>query len=606
MASVHSTASWSHRFYLDGLYHPLPWYSTNVNAWSNPVSLNRRMLQLVWISLVIFFPTLGNSGRPVAVTKYGVLRGMQTHVGKTIVNIYLGVPFAKPPVGNLRFAPPEPPEPWDDLRETTSYPPACLQEYMGHLANLYFTNQKYPPSLKFKEDCLYLNIYTPAHAQKGGRLPVMVWFPGGAFIMGAASTYDGSHLSAHEDVVVIAIQNRLGILGFLSTGDTHARGNWALLDQLAALRWVQENIAVFGGDPGSVTLFGQSSGAMSISGLILSPLSKGLFHRAISESGTALIKIFMSYDPLKIAKRIAKKANCETNSTQVLVQCLRSKTEKEILKVTEEMKFFKPNLKNNLMEPIWFVPAVVDGIVFTDSPEALLAQGKLQQIPYLLGVNRIEFNWILPYIMHVSLNPQIMTPPQIFDLLGKFTMILNITRDQIPLVMKEYIGDLMFQQGNLRQLTLTRNKVLELAGDGTFVLSSIQAARHHRDAGLPVYFYEFQHHAPSGIIIKTKTDVSDHGDEIPFIFGSLLEKRFVKEEEKILSRNMMKYWANFARKGDPNSQGLMEWPLYGKEEKYLLLDLEQKVGIKLKEKEMTFWTRIQKQNQIQNQHGGKV
>ncbi|XP_036605950.1 carboxylesterase 4A [Trichosurus vulpecula] len=561
------------------------------------------MLPLVWISLAVCFPALGRSGRPVAVTKYGVLRGKQFHIGGTIVNIYLGVPFAKPPVGNLRFAPPESPEPWDDLRDATTYPPACLQQSWGQITNLYFTNQKYSTWLQFREDCLYLNIYTPAHAQRGGRLPVMIWFPGGAFVVGSASTYDGSMLSAHEDVVVVTIQNRLGILGFLSTGDIHARGNWALLDQLAALHWVQENIGVFGGDPGSVTLFGQSSGAICISGLILSPLSKGLFHRAISQSGTALIKIFISYEPLKIAKRIAKAANCATNSTQALVQCLRSKSEKEIQKLSDEMKFFQLNPNNNPLETIWFVPAVVDGIVFTDSPEALLAQGNFQQIPYLLGVNRIEFNWLLPHIMKVPLNPWIMTRSKILDLLWQFSLMLNITKDQIPLVIKEYVGETTFQKGNFGQRVLTRNNILELVGDATFVVSAIQTARRHRDAGLPVYFYEFQHHDPSGIIIKTRSDVADHGDEISFILGTPLAKGSTKEEEKKLSRNMMKYWANFARTGNPNSHGLTEWPCYEKEEKYLLLDLEQRVGIKLKEKEVAFWMRIQSQHHIQDQHG---
>uniref|UniRef100_F7GCV7 Carboxylic ester hydrolase n=1 Tax=Monodelphis domestica TaxID=13616 RepID=F7GCV7_MONDO len=543
---------------------------------------------------------------PVAVTKYGVLQGKQSHVGKTIINVYLGVPFAKPPLGKLRFAPPEPPESWDDLRYATSFPPACLQPSWGQITNLYFSNQKPHVLLRFQEDCLYLNIYTPANAQKEKlRLPVMVWFPGGAFVVGSASTYDGSVLSALEDVVVVSIQHRLGILGFLSTGDTHARGNWGLLDQLAALRWVQENIAVFGGDPSSVTLFGQSSGAISISGLILSPLSKGLFHRAISQSGTALIKIFISYEPLKIAKKIAKVAKCETNSTQALVQCLRSKPEREILRVSNEMKFFELHHSTNSLETIWFVPAVVDNVVFTDSPEVLLAQGNFQQVPYLLGVNRLEFNWLLPYIMKVSLNPLTMTRSKVIRLLSDFCLILNITKNQIPQLMNKYVGDFKEYQGNFERKIITRNDVLNIAGDATFVTAAIQTARHHRDAGLPVYFYEFPHHINSRLLVKPRSDVADHGDEIGFILGTHLSKVYATEIEKQLSRDMMKYWTNFARTGDPNSYDLMEWPLYGKEEMYLVLDTERRVGIKLKEKEVAFWTRIQNQNQVQYQHGEK-
>ncbi|XP_074142607.1 carboxylesterase 4A [Sminthopsis crassicaudata] len=563
------------------------------------------MLVLVWISLAVCFPALGSSGSPVAVTKYGVLLGKQTRVGGKTVNIYLGVPFAKPPVGKLRFAPPEPPEPWDDLRNAVTYPPACLQQSWGQIAHLYFSNQKFLTWLRFQEDCLYLNIYTPAHAQRRNRLPVMVWFPGGAFVIGAASTYDGSVLSAHENVVVVSIQNRLGILGFLSTGDAHARGNWALLDQIAALRWVQENIAGFGGDPNSVTLFGQSSGAICISGLILSPLSKGLFHRAISQSGTALLNSFISYEPLKIAKRIAKVAKCETNSTQALVRCLRSKSEAEIQKLSNTMNFFKLNFTANPQETLWFVPAVVDGVVFTDSPKALLARGNFQQVPYLLGVNYIEFNWLLPYIMNAPVQPRIISSSKIFELLWNFSLLLNITKDQIPLVVKEYIGDFNFEQGKFKELVQIRNNFLELAGDGTFLVTSIQTARLHRDAGLPVYFYEFKHHPKTTFIIKARHDVADHGDEISFILGTRLHKKHASEEEKKLSRNMMKYWANFARTGDPNSHGLVEWPRYENEEKYLLLDLKQSVGVKLKEKKVAFWSKIHNQYHKQSQHGGE-
>uniref|UniRef100_G3W685 Carboxylic ester hydrolase n=1 Tax=Sarcophilus harrisii TaxID=9305 RepID=G3W685_SARHA len=517
---------------------------------------------------------------PVAVTKYGVLLGKQTRVEGKAVNIYLGVPFAKPPVGKLRFAPPEPPEPWNNIRNAGTYPPACLQQYWGQIAHLYFTTQKYQTWLRFQEDCLYLNIYTPAHAQRKIKLPVMVWFPGGAFVIGAASTYDGSVLSAHEDVVVVSIQNRLGILGFLSTGDAHARGNWALLDQIAALRWVQENIAGFGGDPSSVTLFGQSSGAICISGLILSPLSKGLFHGAISQSGTALLKLFISYDPLKIAKRIAKAAKCETNSSQVLVQCLRSKTEAEIQKVSNKMNFFRMNCTDHPEEV-----AGCDSQALGDlgCPSGLHARNPLPSA-HLMDVSRQDNQAHFPHIMHIPIQRQIITKTKVVELLWNASALLNITKDQIPLVVKEYIGDFNFQRGKFKQL--------------------VQTARYHRDAGLPVYFYEFNHHIKAKFIIKARTDVADHGDEIGFILGTQLHNGFATEEEKKLKPSLM-FDGTLSFSRNPNSHGLLEWPRYENEEKYLLLDLKQSVGTKLKEKKVAFWSRIQNHHHKQSQHGGE-
>ncbi|XP_043291665.1 carboxylesterase 4A isoform X4 [Cervus canadensis] len=361
---------------------------------------------------------------PLVDTKYGTLRGKQIHVGKTPINVFLGVPFSKPPVGARRFAAPESPEPWEGIRDATTYAPACLQESWGQVTSMYFNTHKRYKWLHFSEDCLYLNVHAPVrargdplqpvstqpstthHPTQAPRCPaqasallaqVMIWFPGGAFLVGSASTYDGSELAAREKVVVVVLQHRLGILGFLSTGDSQARGNWALLDQVAALRWVQKNIEAFGGDPGCVTLFGQSSGAMCISGLMTSPLARGLFHRAISQSGTAALQIFITPDPLKVAKKIAQLAGCNHNSTKILVDCLRTLSGAEVMRVSQKMRFFKLRGQEDPQEIVWFMSPVVDGVVFQDNPIVVLIQGQVAPVPYLLGVNSLEFNWLLPF-----------------------------------------------------------------------------------------------------------------------------------------------------------------------------------------------------------------
>uniref|UniRef100_Q5XG92-8 Isoform 7 of Carboxylesterase 4A n=2 Tax=Homo sapiens TaxID=9606 RepID=Q5XG92-8 len=427
--------------------------------------------------------------RPQVVTKYGTLQGKQMHVGKTPIQVFLGVPFSRPPLGILRFAPPEPPEPWKGIRDATTYPPGwslalspgwsavarsrltatsasrvqasllpqplsvwgyrCLQESWGQLASMYVSTRERYKWLRFSEDCLYLNVYAPARAPGDPQLPVMVWFPGGAFIVGAASSYEGSDLAAREKVVLVFLQHRLGIFGFLSTDDSHARGNWGLLDQMAALRWVQENIAAFGGDPGNVTLFGQSAGAMSISGLMMSPLASGLFHRAISQSGTALFRLFITSNPLKVAKKVAHLAGCNHNSTQILVNCLRALSGTKVMRVSNKMRFLQLNFQRDPEEIIWSMSPVVDGVVIPDDPLVLLTQGKVSSVPYLLGVNNLEFNWLLPY---------------------------NITKEQVPLVVEEYLDNV-----NEHDWKMLRNRMMDIVQDATFVYATLQTAHYHRE-----------------------------------------------------------------------------------------------------------------------------
>ncbi|XP_037371738.1 carboxylesterase 4A [Talpa occidentalis] len=525
--------------------------------------------------------------KPLVATKYGLLQGKQMHVAKTNINVFLGVPFAKPPVGTRRFTAPEAPEPWKGIRHATTHAPACLQESWGQVTSMYFSTGRRYQWLRFSEDCLYLDVYAPARAPGDALLPVMVWVPGGAFLVGAASTYDGSELAAREQVVVVLLQYRLGILGFLSTGDSQARGNWALLDQVEALRWVQKNIAAFGGDPGRVTLFGQSAGAFCISGLMMSPLARGLFHRAISQSGTAVLRNFINPDPLAVAKKIAHLAGCKHNSTQILVECLRALPVAKMMHVSKKMRFFHFNFQKDPQEIVWFMSPVVDGVVFPDNPVVLLTQGQVAPVPYLLGVNNLEFNWVLPYIMKIPLSRHIMRKETLSKILWSTSTLLNITKEQVPLVMEEYLGEM--DGGDWKML---RNRLMDLATDAVFVSPTLRAARCHRNAGFPVYLYEFMHHAPTTIIIKPRTDVADHGDEIYYIFGTPFLKGHSAGEERALSSRMMSYWANFARTGNPNDGKLPYWPRYDKDEKYLQLDYAVRVGVKLKEEKVAFWMRL--------------
>ncbi|KAK1163397.1 carboxylesterase 5A-like isoform X1 [Acipenser oxyrinchus oxyrinchus] len=514
---------------------------------------------------------------PVVSTAYGSLKGKLSSVKGTdqVGHEYLGIPFAKPPLGSLRFSAPQPPEPWDGIRDATNQPAMCLQD-MQHTAQLMKEVMLEFPMPATSEDCLYLNVYTSREAAtKEAKLPVMVWIHGGGFKMGGASQYDGSVLAIYGNVVVVVIQYRLGILGFLSTSDEHARGNWGFLDQVAALQWVQENIKSFGGDPNSVTIFGESAGGASVSAHILSPLSTGLFHKAISESGVAVLSSLITSNQQLITKMIANVTGCDDKDSATFVKCLRGKNEEDLVSATKTIKFIN-------------IADTIDGVFLPSPLEEILKTQKFNKVPYLLGVNNHETGWLMPKRLFPPGWEAGVEKDQILAVMNKmFTAKLAVNE----LIAAEYFRD-------TEDPTKLRDLATEMLGDIFIVLPTINAAKDHKEAGVPVYLYEFQHR-PSIYKDKRPSFVkADHGDEINFVFGGCFWNGQVKipvaltEEEMKLCRVMMAYWANFARNGTPNGDGLVHWPVYDKNEEYMALGLEQKTGTKLKGDIMKFLTNL--------------
>ncbi|XP_028635095.1 pyrethroid hydrolase Ces2a-like [Grammomys surdaster] len=523
-----------------------------------------------------------NSTSPIRNTHMGQVRGSFVHIKdtKSGIHAFLGIPFAKPPVGPLRFAPPEEPEPWSGVRDGTLQPAMCLQT---DIMNLEGMKEMKLTMLPMSEDCLYLNIYTPAHAQEGSNLPVMVWIHGGALVGGWASMNDASTLAATEEIVIVSIQYRLGILGFFSTGDQHARGNWGYLDQVAALCWVQKNIAYFGGNRDRVTIFGVSAGGTSVSSHVVSPMSKGLFHGAIMQSGVALLPGLISDTSEVVYKTVANLSGCEAPDSEAMIHCLRAKSEQEILAINQVFKM---------------IPGVVDGKFLPKHPQELLASKDFHPVPSIIGVNTDECGWGIPTIM------------------GIYHIIEKITRETLPVDLKSTVAkmmlppecsDLLLEEymGDTEDPETLKAQFREMLEDFMFAIPALQVA-HFQRSQAPVYFYEFQHLLSFIKHVRPFYPKADHGDDVLFVFGSYFcgMKFDLTEEEKLLNRRVMKYWANFARNGNPNSEGLPYWPVLDQDEQYLQLNTQPTVGQALKARRLQFWTKTLPQK-IQELNGAQ-
>ncbi|XP_016785482.3 carboxylesterase 3 isoform X2 [Pan troglodytes] len=516
--------------------------------------------------------------QPEVDTTLGRVRGQQVGVKGTdrLVNVFLGIPFAQPPLGPDRFSAPRPAQPWEGVRDASTAPPMCLQDVESMNNSRFVLNGK-QQIFSVSEDCLVLNIYSPAEVPAGSGRPVMVWVHGGTLITGAATSYDGSALAAYGDVVVVTVQYRLGVLGFFSTGDEHAPGNQGFLDVVAALRWVQGNITPFGGDLNCVTVFGGSAGGSIISGLVLSPVAAGLFHRAITQSGVITTPGIIDSHPWPLAQKIANTLACSSSSPAEMVQCLRQKEGEELV--------LSKKLKNTIY------PLTVDGTVFPKSPKELLKEKPFHSVPFLMGVNNHEFSWLIPRGWGLLDTMEQMSREDMLAISTPVLTSLDVPPEMMPTVIDEYLGSNSDAQAKCQAFQ-------EFMGDVFINVPTVSFSRYLRDSGSPVFFYEFQHRPSSFAKIKPAWVKADHGAEGAFVFGgpflmdesSRLAFPEATEEEKQLSLTMMAQWTHFARTGDPNSKALPPWPRFNQAEQYLEINPVPRARQKFREARMQFWS----------------
>jgi para-nitrobenzyl esterase len=437
------------------------------------------------------------------------------------LTVFKGIPFAAPPVGDLRWQPPQPLKKWDGVKQTTEFAPAPMQG--GN-----------PPSGK-SEDCLYLNVWTPAKSYDE-KIPVLVWIYGGGFSFGSTSVpvHDGANL-AKKGVVLVSIAYRVGQLGFLAHPELSAEnsnnvsGNYGLLDQIAGLKWIQKNISAFGGDPDKVTIFGESAGGISVSMLCASPLAKGLFHGAISQSGGS----FGPTRPTTFPGENMKSLN------QAEKEGVDYTKKAGVSSIAELRKIDAEKLPSEWgMGSAW---PIIDGYVIPDDQYKLYEAGNYNDIPVLIGYNSDE---------GLSFSPG-RTPEEYFT--GVKSRYGKFADDLI----KAYpVGE-----------NSVPKTARDLARDASFGWHTWSWARLQSKTGKSkVYYYYFDQHPDFPEDSPNADHGSPHGQDVAYVFQNLnTSNPNVTKSDLETSQAMATYWTNFAKYGNPNGEAVPEWPAFSQD-----------------------------------------
>jgi para-nitrobenzyl esterase len=492
-------------------------------------------------------------------TDQGSLRGFLRDGARNFV----GIPYAAPPVGELRWKPPAAPPSWTETRLATAAGNVCPQVI---------------PVINFPtgdEDCLFVNVHAPDPPPQQPA-PVMVWIHGGAFNSGDGLQYgngtDGAVMARDAGVVVVSMNYRLGQLGFLadralSTEDPerNVSGNYGLLDQIAALEWVQRNIAAFGGDPGNVTIFGESAGGWSVCAHLASPLSAGLFHRAIVQSGICGQPLASLAAAETQGNRFALELGCD-GAADVLA-CIRAKTAMEVIAALPG----DPNFAFSEGEfGSWF--PTLDGQVFSEQMADSFTAGTFNQVPTMVGSTRDE-GTLFVMLSHDSVGRPLTPedyPERVMSLLGD--------EELVDAVLAEY--PLEAFAGPFESLSA-------VFGDGFLACPTIDTGR-LVSAHVPTYLYQFEYPDADFALPPSAPLGAFHSAEIQFVFGRPTSPPFT-EEEMELSEQLIGYWTRFATTGDPNGEGATSWPLLDATQPHLILDRTITEGRDAKGEACNFW-----------------
>ncbi|XP_015284072.1 PREDICTED: cholinesterase-like [Gekko japonicus] len=521
-------------------------------------------LRLPFLWLFLLFPLASNSASEgddtIMVTSSGPVKGRHLQVGSGSVTAYLGIPYAEPPVGKLRFQKPLPHQPWSQVLEATSFGNSCSQLLLPGTPQ----TSMWTVSPPLSENCLFLNIWAP-HPRPPTPVPVLVWIHGGSFFSGTSSLemYNGASLAAEEDLIVVSLNYRLGALGFLSLPPS-APGNAGLWDQQLALKWVKENAAAFGGDPAWVTISGQSAGGALVGFHLLSPESQPLFARAVMQSGT-MNAVYAWTSPEEAKQRaldLAQKQGCTQDDAAEVVTCLQGKD------VAGFNQYELYALNSTMLLDIPFTPTT-DGEFLTEDPQTLLEAGRFPNKPLLIGTTSDELA-VLVETTFPDAKDGLITREQLVEAVRK--TVRSATEEIVEAVVKEYSKE-------VHGLESYRWAMVQSSGDYFFVCPSAEIAAKLTKAGSPVYAYIFSQRTLGSV--WPEWIEAPHGAELPYLFGTfksiLAANQTCTAEEAALSRRVQRYWAEFARHGNPNgvTANEVQWPLYNaKAQNFFLLSTQ--------------------------------
>ncbi len=504
---------------------------------------------------------MGDGQDVIANTKNGKLEGFF----KNELYVFKGIPYAKPPKGELRWLPPQPVESWNGVRRAKEYGAISPQNPLPE-------GPAFSPSFEGQaqsEDCLFLNIWTPG--LDDARRPVFFWIHGGAFIIGAGTEgfLEEGALARRGDMVVVSINYRLGALGFMNLneitgGKIPATGNEGILDQVAALNWVQDNIALFGGDPDNVTISGFSAGGMSVGTLLGMPAAKDRFHKALNRSGAANI-----VSPLENSIDITEQYLKILNLKEKDVDALRALSTQQIL---DAQQILSVKLQEQEHRTTPFQP-VVDGKDLPELPMIAIQKGSAKDIPIIAGTSLDELKFM------TSMDPVVrhMDDAGLLERLNKM-----LPPESVPDLVKAY-EDALKKRG----VSVTPGEILgSINTDFMFRIPTIRLLEAQRDIGAPVYNYLFIYHSPAmGGALGAM-----HGLDNPFLFGSL-EPDFTGSDAELenLVLKMQDSCAAFTRTGDPSCESAGKWPVYGKDRMTMLFDRDTRVEAAPYEVERAAW-----------------
>lgn len=489
--------------------------------------------------------------------KSGLLKGTESEN----VIAYLGIPYAKAPVNQLRWMPPQPYTKWDGIKDASHFANDCMQ--------LPFPGDSAPLGEPVSEDCLYLNIWKAKNV-KAKKLPVMVWVHGGGFVNGGASPaiYNGKAF-AKSGVIFVSFNYRLGRFGFFAhpalTAESGSRalGNYGFMDQIAALKWVQENIAQFGGDPKNVTLFGESAGGRSVNALMISPKAKGLFQKAIVQSGGGRSS---SISPLMYLNKKVQKALTSKDEHNKFAEDYgiafaqrfniegTDKAALEKLRAIPAEQVVDGLNMGSMSNVVTYSGPMIDGTVVIENDDEGFSKGHQMKIPYIVGANEFEWGFLSDFA------------PQAAKAIAMKTLAKSGQRKKA--FMAAYQPHLNRGTANNKSIDLGVLGSM-LRGDIGFVEPSRFIARQVEAAGQPVWLYRFNY-IPTQLVGKAKG--AYHATEIPFVFDTGVKRykeEFSQNDEKV-ANIMHNYWVNFAKKGKPEGPRLPVWPMYNKGEEQVI------------------------------------